>query len=147
LTVTCSNIYTGGTSINAGILAISGAGSIAASPVIDIGPSATLQGGTFGSGQTVKGTGKLAGTLTIGSGAILSPAGDAATGTMDITGTLVLGGTVRMQIQKSGGALSEAINSLVRVSDLRRFAGRQRLRRNPRLRRFHPALRQCRRIQ
>jgi autotransporter-associated beta strand protein len=106
LTVTNANIYTGGTSINAGTLAISDAGSIAASPVIDVGPSATLQGGTFGNGQTVKGTGKLAGTLTIGSGAILSPAGDTATGTMEITATLVLGGTVRMQFQKSGGVLS-----------------------------------------
>ena len=102
LTLTGASTYTGATNINAGSLILSGAGSISNSAEIVVAPAATLQGGTFGTGQTVRGTGTLAGAVTINSGATLSPAGPATIGTLTVTNNLTLAGTTVVNIDKTG---------------------------------------------
>jgi fibronectin-binding autotransporter adhesin len=70
LTLARANTYTGSTTISAGTLALGSAGSLA-SPLIDVGPGATFDvsaesgGFALAAGRTLKGSGTIAGGLTI----------------------------------------------------------------------------------
>jgi autotransporter-associated beta strand protein len=79
LTLGGANVYSGNTSITGGTLALGAAGSIASSPIIDVGNGTTFDvsavtgGFTLASGQTIKGTGTVAGGMTLGTGSVLAP--------------------------------------------------------------------------
>lgn len=87
LTLTAANTYTGKTTVAAGTLALSGAGSVASSPWIEVKSGATLNvtavtGGTQTiSNQVLSGTGSVTGTVVIGAGSILKP-GDSTDGSL-----------------------------------------------------------------
>lgn len=73
------NSYTGITSIQQGVLAITGTGAFANSPRVILSASAALDtrslvgGYTFGSGQSLIGSGTVVGSVTFGRGSTLSP--------------------------------------------------------------------------
>ncbi|MFC5454382.1 beta strand repeat-containing protein [Prosthecobacter fluviatilis] len=79
LTLTAANTYTGKTTVAAGTLALSGSGSVAASPWLEVRSGATLNvtavtGGTQTlSNQVLSGTGSVTGTVVMGAGSILRP--------------------------------------------------------------------------
>jgi fibronectin-binding autotransporter adhesin len=89
LTLTAASTYTGTTTVTAGTLAIFGTGSIATSPVINLGTSGTFSTAlvsagsanydsvtsqfALASGQTLKGTGTVAGPFTVRAGSSISP--------------------------------------------------------------------------
>ncbi len=106
LTLSGANTYSGDTTISSGTLALSGSGSIANTPNIYLSSGATLDVSGLGStftlddGQTLKGTGTVAGnikfasTLSAGAnfqdGSSISPGGDASNygiGKIAVTGT------------------------------------------------------------
>jgi autotransporter-associated beta strand protein len=85
LTVTAANTYSAGNIVvNAGTLALSGAGSFNSSPTLIVGTGAGstakldvtgVTGGVYNlpSGQTLKGTGTVQGNISIGSGSTIAP--------------------------------------------------------------------------
>jgi autotransporter-associated beta strand protein/T5SS/PEP-CTERM-associated repeat protein len=88
LELTNANSYEGNTTVGGGILKLSGNGSLAQSSIIEVGSGAMLDvagvtGGanfdgtrfSLASGQTLKGTGTVAGALGVGAGATLAPGG------------------------------------------------------------------------
>ena len=85
------NTYTGATSVQEGKLRVSG--SIAASAV------------TVDTGATLEGTGSIGGTVTIASGATLSPGTSA--GTLSIGTDLALNGTLKAELD---GATGDRVN-------------------------------------
>jgi len=96
LTLGGTNIYTGVTSVNGGILMLQSSGSLAAGSAVSVN-----NGGTFG------GTGTVNGTVTVASGGTLSP-GLAIIGSLAINNTLALsaGSITSMEISKAGGMIS-----------------------------------------
>ncbi|MFM9025005.1 MAG: autotransporter-associated beta strand repeat-containing protein, partial [Planctomycetaceae bacterium] len=74
-----ANTYTGTTSIEQGVLAITGTAAIANSLLVGVAPGATFDvsglGGGYAvpSGQTIAGSGTVLGSLTFGPGSTLSP--------------------------------------------------------------------------
>ena len=100
LVLSAANTYTGDTNVIAGTLALTGTGSIANSPTIDVATLAifdvsTVTGGgyTLGASQTLQGNGTVIGPMTA--------AGTVAPGSS--TGTLTLGGALTL----AGNALFE----------------------------------------
>lgn len=76
LTLTAANTYTGKTTVSAGTLSLSGAGSVAASPWIEVSSGATLNVATGTqtlTNQTLTGAGSVTGSVTVGAGSILKP--------------------------------------------------------------------------
>jgi autotransporter-associated beta strand protein len=79
VTLTGANEYSGTTTVSEGTLVLSGSGSISYSPIINIASGASLDttglSSTFrlASGQTMKGSGTVAGNIAIGPGSFLSP--------------------------------------------------------------------------
>jgi autotransporter-associated beta strand protein len=108
LTLSAANDYTGNTTIQDGRLALSGAGAIGSTPLIDLAgagavlDTSALAGFTLGSGQTLQGTGTvLAGTgkaFTVNG--TLRPGG--SIGTLNVTGDLVLAGTADFELGAPG---------------------------------------------
>jgi len=101
------NTYTGATTINAGTLALSGSGSISSSATITVGSSGVFDvtgvaGYTIGLGQTLKGSGRISGDLTI-AGAV-NPGG--SPGTINDIGTVTYagGGSYVWEINDVAGA-------------------------------------------
>ena len=74
-----TNTFTGTTSIDQGVLAITGTAAIANSLLVSVAPGATfdvsgLAGGyAVPGGQTIAGSGTVLGSLTFGQGSTLSP--------------------------------------------------------------------------
>jgi fibronectin-binding autotransporter adhesin len=100
VTLSGANTYTGPTTISAGMLALSGSGSIAGRHII-VGSGATFNVSslssdfTLGVGQMLKGAGTVAGDLVIGSDGLLSPGLASVPVPETIPGTLSnTGGTV-----------------------------------------------------
>jgi autotransporter-associated beta strand protein len=79
LTLGGTSTYSGPTTVAAGTLKLDAAGSIAASPTIDVASGAVLDvasvtgGFQLAAGQTLKGAGTVSGALTVTSGATLQP--------------------------------------------------------------------------
>jgi len=82
------NTYTGSTSIQQGVLAITSAAAISSSPYVNIAAGAVLDtrsldgGYTVAAGQTLGGSGTVLGSVTFGHGATLSPGAFAAGSSM-----------------------------------------------------------------
>lgn len=95
-----ANTYTGNTAVQAGVLRLGPLASIATSPVITLTEGATLHvadvPGFALAAQSLSGSGAVHGALSLPTGAILTPGGNAAAGTIAIDGGLSLaGGTLR----------------------------------------------------
>ena len=125
VTLSAVNAYTGTTFINEGTLALSGAGSIAGSPTINIASNAifdtgSVSGISLADGQTLKGSGKVAGGITIDDGGILSPGNSPGIFIKD-GGTMTwgTGGTYIWEISDANGTagtdwdLVQLINSAI----------------------------------
>lgn len=131
LTLTGANTYTGTTTISEGTLklgvfaavpehgVIGSVGSIANTPSINVATGAVFDvsavpgGFTLGTGQTLGGTGNMAGMLTVGSGAIVAPGN--SPGTITFLSGLALDdgsildfqiGTISDMIAVTGGILT-----------------------------------------
>ena len=106
-TLTAANTYAGGTFVEAGTLTLGAAASLASSSIV-VSPGATfdvsaLAGGlTRGTGQSLGGSGTLAGSVTIGSGGTIAPGMSPGTLT---TGPLTwqAGGNYNWQILSTAG--------------------------------------------
>ncbi len=83
------NTYTGATLVTAGTLLVSGSIS---------GSTVTVDGGTLG------GSGGTVGATTVNNGGTFAPG--ASIGTLNVSGTLALGGTAAFELNKSGFTLS-----------------------------------------
>jgi autotransporter-associated beta strand protein len=103
--LTNASTYIGDTTINAGTLALSGAGSLTSTSIL-VAANATFDGSakssgfTLASGQVLKGTGTVKGALTVASGATVSPG--ASLGTLTFATPPILQGTLAMEISKDG---------------------------------------------
>ncbi|QDT69078.1 Arylsulfatase [Planctomycetes bacterium MalM25] len=91
VTMTAANTYSGDTVVEQGTLALSGAASIANSPVIDVRAGATLDasghnsgGLQLGSGQTLKGEGEVAGDVVAATNTTVAPG--SSPGQLTVTG-------------------------------------------------------------
>ena len=95
-----ANTYSGTTTVNAGTLALDASGSLASSVALATGATLDLtaksSGYSLASGTTLSGTGAVttaAGqSLTVGSGATISPATSTTSGTLTIDGLTFAGG-------------------------------------------------------
>lgn len=109
LVFTATNTYQGITDIRSGrVLALKDNGSISGSTNILLGSGATLsvsarndQTLTLAAGQTLQGIGSIAGNLTAGPGANVSPAGAGVTGILTVTNNAVLSGNASMDLNQS----------------------------------------------
>ena len=118
LVFAAANTYQGITDIRSGMeLALIGNGSISGSTNISLAASATLdvsgrtdQTLTLALGQTLQGNGTIAGKLTVGAGAIVSPGGAGVIGTLTASSNVVLSGTTMMDVNKTA-ATSDQITS------------------------------------
>jgi autotransporter-associated beta strand protein len=104
--LTASNAFTGGTSIEAGRLALTGNGSIEHSSPVTVLSTLDVSGrpdGSFNlaSGQTLRGTGTINGRLLAKPGSTVSPGVDAI-GTLTITNLVTLQGATVMEVDKAG---------------------------------------------
>jgi autotransporter-associated beta strand protein len=95
LTLTGANTYTGSTIIQAGTLKLGTGGSIANSALVDVRSGANFDvitaGFTLGAGKTLKGSGTVAGTVTVGNTGIVT-GGDGTIGKLTI-GSLTFSNT------------------------------------------------------
>ncbi len=105
-----TNTYTGATTVNAGILALSGDGSIGSSPMIALAAGAIIDvsartGGTLtlNSNQTLSGFGTMTGILTAANGSTLAPGSSNTTGIFTASGNTTLNGTNIFKLNKTGG--------------------------------------------
>lgn len=110
------NTYTGDTLVTGGSLSLSAAGTIATSPLINVGTGATLDVAAKASlalvsGQTLKGNGTVVGSVTAGTGAVVSPG--ASIGALTFTGSLFLspGSTTTVELDKSATPANDVINA------------------------------------
>jgi len=106
LTLTGANTYTGATTISNGTLKLTGTGSIASSPIIDVASLgifdvSTVTGGyTLGAGQTLKGYGTVIGPMT----AAGTVAPGSSTGVLSVTGDATLNGTFSVDVETGGAS-------------------------------------------
>lgn len=120
--LTGANTYIGSTTIAEGTLALSGAGSINASPTITVASGATFDvadvaaGYTLGSSQTLGGTGTVSGAATVG-GTIAPNMNAIGTFTMGDT-TLAGGGGLNFQIYDAAGSAGSGWDLLDTTGDL-----------------------------
>jgi MYXO-CTERM domain-containing protein len=123
LTLTNTNTYTGTTTVAAGVLALSGGGSIVNSSVINVQASGDLDisgitAATYtigGAGaQTLKGSGDVIATgktLELGGNAILAPG--SSTGTLSILGNLAMTVGSSFDYEFTGGGTAADLINLV----------------------------------
>ena len=105
-----TNTYTGNTTVNAGTLALSGAGSINKTPVITVAAGATLDASgrtdgtlTLSSIQTLNGFGTVKGVLTAAPFATVAPGSATSLGLLTVTSRAMLSGTNVMKLDKTSG--------------------------------------------
>jgi autotransporter-associated beta strand protein len=108
LTLATASTYNGDTTVSAGTLQLSGAGSIANSDEIAVGSGATLDASartdgklTLAAGQTLTGNGTVNGNVVIVNGATLAPGGSLSTLTFNNNVTLNGGSTAVFEVSKS----------------------------------------------
>lgn len=104
LTLTGNNTYAGTTHIQEGTLRLQGSGSVASSQTIQVDEEAVFHVANsyaLASGQTLKGTGTVEGTLRIGSGTI--DPGANGIGQLNVEGNALLnGGAIRFELAQTG---------------------------------------------
>lgn len=106
LALSGTNTYTGSTIITNGTLMLTNNGSISNSALINIttpGILAVAGGGTFtlNSGQTLVGNGTINGNLNVSTNATISPGNSGNVGILTVTGSVSLGGTIAMKLNKT----------------------------------------------
>ncbi len=108
--LTAANTYTGNTTINAGVLALTGSGAISDSATITIASGAALDtsGRTDGtltlvSAQTLQGNGVVSGDLVANSGSTVAPGSAQSVGVLSVTNDVDLQGMTAMKIDKTAG--------------------------------------------
>jgi autotransporter-associated beta strand protein len=108
LTLSNAHTYSGATTIESGTLALTGIGSIANSPSINVSLDALLDvsgrtggGMTLASGQTLSGNGAVKGNLTLASGAKLAPGNSIGSMMFSNSLTLPAGSTTMLEISKA----------------------------------------------
>ena len=129
LTLAGTNTYNGSTIISNGVLALSAFGSFGNSPIIAVTSNSVLAASartdgtlTLASGQTLQGEGTVRGSVTVGSGASLTPGDTAgAIGRLTITNALVLqaGSTLTMDLDYDlalGGGTNDVVTGLASVT-------------------------------
>jgi autotransporter-associated beta strand protein len=115
LALTGSNAFTGTTRIDAGTLEF-GAGASLASAVILVNSQAVLdvkaktEGFELGSGQTLKGTGRIEGDLVVANGGTIAPGASTGTTTQSGTFTFGGGGTFQFEINDAKGTAGSTTN-------------------------------------
>ena len=121
-TLTGPNTYTGSTTIEEGTLALSEAGSINASPTVTVAAGATFDvaavtgGYSIANGQTLGGTGSVAGSTTV-AGTIAPNMNAIGTFTMGAT-TLAGGGGLNVQIYDAAGSAGSGWDLLTSTGDV-----------------------------
>ncbi|MCY3014149.1 MAG: autotransporter-associated beta strand repeat-containing protein [Planctomycetota bacterium] len=121
-TLTAANTYTGSTTIAEGTLALSGAGSINASPTITVAAGAmfdvaSVTGGySIANGQTLGGAGTVSGAATV-AGTIAPNMNAIGTFTMGAT-TLAGGGGLNVQIYDAAGSAGSGWDLLTSTGDV-----------------------------
>jgi autotransporter-associated beta strand protein len=119
-----TNSWHGNTLVNAGTLAIANPSALAISPLITLASGAVLDAGTLPSGlslvshQTLGGSGSVSGNLTIGSGAMLSPANSFGIITFGNNLTLAPGSDTLLEVSPA-----PLTNDLVRVLGTLTYGG------------------------
>ena len=108
-TLTAANSYSGNTAINQGTLALTGSGSIANSPNINVASGAFLDVSaisfSLGASQTLKGSGTVIGSVT--ANGTVAPGN--SIGTLTLNGDLTLAGITSMELDRSGSPNSDLI--------------------------------------
>ncbi len=122
LTFTGVNTYTGDTTINQGILALSGSGSIDNSPVISIAAGATLDvsavTGTFNlvPGQSLIGDGSITGNAVTDAGSLISPG--FSIGTLSFADNLGINGNILIEVDPAAAGQKIDIINIGGILDL-----------------------------
>jgi fibronectin-binding autotransporter adhesin len=133
-TLSGSNAYTGQTTVTGGTLKLapaSGTNNIVFSTKIVVGPGATLDvvdvGGSgannfaIASGQTLTGTGTVAGSTTIASGSAISPADANTVGTLTTDAVTWVGGgkyVVDVNVGGLGGPTADGNHDLLAINNV-----------------------------
>lgn len=121
LTLSASNTYTGATTVNAGVLALTNAGRLASGTAVTVGAAGTLNFGGITntvSSFTINGGSFTNGTLTAATYALQggTVAGNLGAGTATAsTGTTALNGTLDANLTVNGGTVNLGAND--RVAD------------------------------
>lgn len=114
LALSGANTYTGTTTVSAGTLAITGAGSIASTNII-VGATTTLDvsgvtgGFSLASGQTLSGTGTVAGAMTVSG--TLSP-GNSPGAMTTASQTWMNGGNYNWQVLDAAGSVGTGFDTI-----------------------------------
>ena len=114
VTLTAASTYTGATLVNQGTIVLTGSGSIDSSTNITLSAGSLLDLSALSNptlavttGRSLKGSGTVAGNVTMATGSTLSAGGPGANtiGTLTITNSLglQLGSTTLMEVSKTGG--------------------------------------------
>jgi len=116
-----ANTYSGSTRISNGRLALLSTGSINSSPRVDVSSGTTfdvsrLAGGySVASGQTLAGSGTVAGSLAVPAGGTVLPGSDNVAGTLTVTNGLGLAGGMLTFDIASATTEGAGVNDLVNV--------------------------------
>jgi len=120
LILSAANTYTGDTTVNAGTLALTSAGSISNSSIVTVNSGATLDVSartdgtlTLSGVQTLKGSGTINGNLGARAGATISPG--TSIGVLAVTGTVTLEGNTVMELNKLNGT-NDVIRSTASIA-------------------------------
>jgi fibronectin-binding autotransporter adhesin len=110
------NLYTGSTTVSAGTLVLTGAGSIASSANLDVQAGAQVDVSSLspatlyvGPSQTLSGLGTINGGVDNSSGGIISPGEVSALGTLHVTGAANLAGTAWMFVNRAGTPMASTL--------------------------------------
>ena len=118
LYLAATNTYAGATIISAGVLALSGSGLLAATPMFTIAPGATLDANgrndqtlTLNSGQTLTGGGFIGGNLTASAGSTIAPGypDTNSIATLSVQGNIKLAGTVVLKLNRTNAAACDQL--------------------------------------
>jgi len=117
LVLSAANTYTGNTTINAGTLALVGAGSLGANALIAVASGTLLdvsgrgdQTLTLNPGQTLIGSGTINGNVSALPGSTLNP-GDTI-GTLSVQNNLTLNGALVMELNRTNTQISDELVSI-----------------------------------
>lgn len=128
LTIDGGANYTGNTTVNQGVLALTSS-AVLASPVVTVASNATLNvasvgGITLNFGQTLAGGGSVVGNVTDGNGSTVINPGGTGAGTLSINGNLALAGGSTLNFELTpAGTVGSGVNDLIAVSGQLNLSG------------------------